>query len=175
VIVAVGSSPFVPDIPGVKGKNVLTCREVLSGQKKTGKKVIVMGGGYVGCETAFFLAHNGIEVTLVFRSAEPALDIQFWENRTHYWNKLKEYGIKVMPQVKYSKITARGLSLTDKEGKEVFVEADNIVLATGAIPDKKLGKALQGKYLEFAEIGDCVEARRIREAIEEGTWAAVLF
>jgi len=52
VIVAVGSSPFIPDIPGVKGKNVLTCREVLSGQKKTGKKVIVMGGGYVGCETA---------------------------------------------------------------------------------------------------------------------------
>jgi 2-enoate reductase len=153
----------------------LNCREVLSGQKKTGKKVIVMGGGYVGCETCFFLAHNGIDVTLVFRSAEPALDIQFWENRTHYWNKLKDYGIKVMPQVKYGKITAKGLNLTDKEGKEVFVEADNIVLATGATPDKKLGKALQGKYLEFAEIGDCVEARRIREAIEEGTWAAVLF
>jgi pyruvate/2-oxoglutarate dehydrogenase complex dihydrolipoamide dehydrogenase (E3) component len=175
VIVAVGSSPFIPDIPGVKGKNVLTCREVLSGQKKTGKKVIVMGGGYVGCETCFFLANKGIEVTLVFRSANPALDIQFWENRTHYWNKLKEYGVKIMPEVKYGKITGGGLSLTDKAGKEVFVAADNIVLATGAIPDKALGKALKGKYLEFAEIGDCVEPRRIREAIEEATWSAVLF
>jgi hypothetical protein len=38
-----------------------------------------------------------------------------------------------------------------------------------------LGKALKGKYLEFAEIGDCVEPRRIREAIEEATWSAVLF
>jgi hypothetical protein len=80
-----------------------------------------------------------------------------------------------MPEVKYGKITGGGLSLTDKAGKEVFVAADNIVLATGAIPDKALGKALKGKYLEFAEIGDCVEPRRIREAIEEATWSAVLF
>ena len=134
-----------------------------------------MGGGYVGCETCFFLAHKGIEVILVFRSSDPALDIQFWENRTHYWNKLQEYGVKVMPQVKYEKITGKGLSLTDKAGKKVFVQADNIVLATGATPNKALGKSLKGKYLEFAEIGDCVEPRRIREAIEEGTWAAVLF
>jgi pyruvate/2-oxoglutarate dehydrogenase complex dihydrolipoamide dehydrogenase (E3) component len=134
-----------------------------------------MGGGYVGCETSFFLADKGFEVTLVFRSSDPALDIQFWEHRTHYWNKLKDYGVKVMPKVKYGKITENGISLTDKDGKDVFIAADNIILATGATPDKALGKALQGKYLEFTEIGDCVEPRRIREAIEEGTWAAVGF
>ena len=79
-----------------------------------------------------------------------------------------------MPQVKYRKITTNGLNLTDNEGKEVFLEADNIVLATGATPNKALGESLKGKYLEFAEIGDCVEPRRIREAIEEGIWAAVV-
>jgi len=47
------------------------------------------------------------------------------------------------------------------------------ILATGSTPNKALGEALKGKYLEFAEIGDCVEPRRIREAIEEGIWAAV--
>jgi len=78
VIVAVGSSPAVPDIPGVKGKNVVNCREVLAGEKKIGKKVVVMGGGYVGCETCFFLANKGVDVTLVFRSAEPALDVKLW-------------------------------------------------------------------------------------------------
>jgi 2-enoate reductase len=154
---------------------VVNCREVLTGEKKVGKKVIVMGGGYVGCETCFFLANKGVDVTLVFRSPDPALDIKFWENRTHYWNKLKEYNVTIMSRVKYGKITPKGLYLTDKDGKDVFLEADNIVLATGATPNKALGKALKGKYLEFAEIGDCVEPRRIREAIEEGTWAAVLF
>jgi hypothetical protein len=49
-----------------------------------------------------------------------------------------------------------------------------VVLATGSTANKVLGEALKGKYLEFAEIGDCVEPRRIREAIEEGIWAAVI-
>ena len=44
VIVAVGSTPFVPDIPGINGKNVVNCREVLSGEKKVGKKVGSSGG-----------------------------------------------------------------------------------------------------------------------------------
>ena len=132
VIVAVGSTPFIPDIPGVKGANVLTYQEVLSEQKKPGKKVVVAGGGYVGCETSLFLARRGVDVTLVFRSTEPALDVKYWMFRKYYQDKMKAYNVKIMPQVKYGQITPKGLSLTDKEGKEVFLEADNIVLATGS-------------------------------------------
>ena len=172
VIVAVGSTPFVPDMPGARGKNVVNCREVLSGEKTVGEKVVVVGGGYVGCETCFFLAHKGVDVTLVFRSSEPALDVKYWMIRSHYQDKLKEYGVKVMPRVKYGKITLKGLNLTDKEGTEVFLEADNVVLATGATPNRALVESLKGKFLEFYEIGDCVEPRRIRETLEEGIWAA---
>jgi 2,4-dienoyl-CoA reductase-like NADH-dependent reductase (Old Yellow Enzyme family)/thioredoxin reductase len=172
VIVAVGSSPFIPEIPGIAGKNVLTYQDVLSGQKKPGQKVIVLGGGYVGCETCFYLAKKGIEVTLVFRSAQAAHDIKYWVVRRHYLDKLKEMNIKVMAEIQYRDITAAGLNLTDKTGAAVFVAADNIILAAGATPNKALGEALKGKYLEFAQIGDCVEPRRIREAVEEGIWAA---
>jgi pyruvate/2-oxoglutarate dehydrogenase complex dihydrolipoamide dehydrogenase (E3) component len=174
VIVAVGSSPFVPDIPGIRGENVLSCRELLSGQREVGKKVVVIGAGYVGCETCLFLAKKRKDVTLVFRSPELALDVKFWENRKHYQDKLKEYNVKIFPQVHYKKIARNGLDLISKEGKEVFLEAENIVLATGSTPDDALGLSLKGKYLEFAEIGDCVQPRRIREAIEEANWAAVL-
>jgi 2,4-dienoyl-CoA reductase-like NADH-dependent reductase (Old Yellow Enzyme family)/thioredoxin reductase len=173
VIVAVGSTPLVPDIPGARGKNVVNCREVLSGQKKVGGKVVVVGGGYVGCETCLFLAHKGVEVTLVFRSSEPALDVKHWMFRKYYRDKLKEYGVKVMPQVKYGKITATGINLTDKEGTEVFLETANIVLSTGATPNRALGESLKGKFQEFYEVGDCIEPRRILEAIEEGFWAAI--
>ena len=120
VIIAVGSSPLIPDIPGAKGGNVLNCREVLSGEKQVGKKAIVLGGGYVGCETSFFLANKGVDVTLIFRSSEPALDIRYRDNRKHYQDKLKEYNVKIISQVKYGKISKNGISLTDKEGKEVF-------------------------------------------------------
>ena len=77
-----------------------------------------------------------------------------------------------MQGVQYRDITAKGLNLTDKDGKAVFLEADTVILAAGATPNKAIGEALKGKYLEFAQIGDCVEPRRIREAVEEGIWAA---
>jgi len=174
VIVAVGSTPFVPEISGAHGTNVLNCREVLSQEKKIGKNVVVMGGGYVGCETCFFLAQKGVDITLVFRSSEPVLDVKYWMLRKHYQDKLKEYNVKVIPQVQYKQITPNGLRLINKENTEVLLEAENIVLATGATPNKALGESLKGKLLELFEVGDCVEPRRIREAIEEAMWAAVV-
>ena len=171
VIVAVGSTPLVPPIPGIEGKNVVNCREVLSGEKKVGKKVVVIGAGHVGCETCFFLAEKGINVTLTF--PEPALDVKYWMFKKYFQDKLAKDNVKIYPQVQYRKITPKGVELTTEEGKEIFLEADNIVLAAGSTPDDALGESLQGKYLDFAEIGDCVKPRKIREAIEEGIWAAV--
>jgi len=171
VIVAIGSNPFVPDIAGIKEENVFNCREVLSGDKKVGKKVVVIGAGHVGCETCFFLAEKGVNVTLTF--PEPAIDVKYWMFKKYFQDKLKEYNVKIFPQVKYRKITRNGVELTTKEGEEIFLEAANVVLAAGSVPNKALGESLKGKYLDFAEIGDCVKARKIREAIEEGIWAAV--
>ncbi len=172
VIVAVGSTPFVPDISGISGKNVVNCREFLAGEKKVGKKVVVIGAGHVGCETCFALAEQGADVTLTF--IEPALEVKYWMFKRSFQDKLAKYNVKIYPQVIYRKITDKGVELTTREGEKIFLEADNIVLAAGATPNKALGESLKGKYLEFAEIGDCVKARKIREAVEEGIWAAVV-
>jgi 2-enoate reductase len=48
------------------------------------------------------------------------------------------------------------------------VEADTVVLAAGAVPDTELLAALQGKVAQVVSVGDCVEPRSIREAVEEG-------
>jgi pyruvate/2-oxoglutarate dehydrogenase complex dihydrolipoamide dehydrogenase (E3) component len=171
VIVAVGSTPWIPPIPGIEGKNVVNCREVLSGQKKVGRKVVAIGAGHVGCETCFFLAEKGINVTMTF--PEPAIEAKFWVFKRYFLDKLAKDNVKIYPHVQYREITPKGVALTTEEGKEIFLEADNIVLSTGSTPDDTLGKSLRGKYLDFAEIGDCVKPRKIREAIEEGIWAAV--
>jgi len=70
------------------------------------------------------LPRKVLMVTLVFRSTEPALDVKHWMFRKYYQGKLKEFNVKVMPQVKYGQITPKGVNLTNKEGKEVFLEAD---------------------------------------------------
>jgi pyruvate/2-oxoglutarate dehydrogenase complex dihydrolipoamide dehydrogenase (E3) component len=93
--------------------------------------------------------------------------------KKYFQDKLKDYNVKIFPQVQYRKVTRNGVELTTREGEEIFLEADNVVLAAGSVPNMALGESLKGKYLDFAEIGDCVKARKIREAIEEGIWAAV--
>jgi pyruvate/2-oxoglutarate dehydrogenase complex dihydrolipoamide dehydrogenase (E3) component len=172
VVVAVGSTPFVPDIPGISGTNVVNCREVISGAKVVGKKVVVIGAGHVGCETCFFLAEKGVNVTLTF--PEPALEVKYWMFKKYFMDKLAKDNVSVYPHVQYKKITAQGVEIITGDGKELFLPCDNVVLAAGSSPDKALGESLKGKYLDFAEIGDCVKPRKIREAIEEGIWAAVV-
>ena len=66
IIVATGSEPLIPDIPGIQDKRVVTARDVLADKVKiTNKKVVVAGGGMVGAETAEFLAEQGNKVTII--------------------------------------------------------------------------------------------------------------
>jgi pyruvate/2-oxoglutarate dehydrogenase complex dihydrolipoamide dehydrogenase (E3) component len=171
VIVAVGSTPWAPPIQGIDGKNVLNCREVLSGEKGVGKKVVVIGAGPVGCETCFFLAEKGAQVTLTF--PEPAIEAKFWMFKKYFLNKLAQDNVEVYPHVRFREITDKGVAIINEDGKETILEADTVVLSTGSTPNDKLAKSLKGKYLNYAEIGDCVKPRKIREAIEEAMWAAV--
>jgi 2,4-dienoyl-CoA reductase-like NADH-dependent reductase (Old Yellow Enzyme family)/thioredoxin reductase len=174
VIVASGSTTFIPDIPGINRESVVTCRQVLSGQREVGDKIIIMGGGFVGCETSWFLAEKGKKVTLVFRSPEAALDVKYPSTRSLYLNKLADNNVKIVAGIKqYKEITPEGLILIDRDGNEILIEADNIVLATGAVPDRSLSESPKGRYPRLYEVGDCVDAREIREAIHEGAWAAL--
>jgi pyruvate/2-oxoglutarate dehydrogenase complex dihydrolipoamide dehydrogenase (E3) component len=174
VVIATGSTPLTPDIPGIKGENVVNHRKVLSGEKGVGDKVIVIGGGYVGCETAEFLAEKGKDLTVAFPEPEPILDVVCWAIRKLMLRKLEEKKIKILAGVKqFREITPKGIGVISKEGKEVFLEADNIILATGAVPEKSLIHSLSGKVREIYEAGDCVEVRRILEAVHEGAKAAL--
>jgi 2,4-dienoyl-CoA reductase-like NADH-dependent reductase (Old Yellow Enzyme family)/thioredoxin reductase len=172
IIVATGASPFIPEIPGVAQKNVVIYQQVLSGETEVGDNVVVVGGGLIGCETADFLAEKGKAVTMAFFELEPV--IVFGRVRRLIVRTLEEKRVRILAGVKeFRRIAPNGISLVDKEGKEVFLEADNIVLATGTRPNKALAQSLKGKVPELYEVGDCVEPRRILEAIHEGAEAAL--
>ena len=73
----------------------------------------------------------------------------------------------------FREITSKGIALVDKEGKELFIEAAIIVLATGARPQSTFARSLGREIPELYEVGDCVETRRILEAIHDGAEAAL--
>jgi thioredoxin reductase len=92
----------------------------------------------------------------------------FPSNREALLTRLNQRGVSLLTGVTYEEITDRGLVITDKEGRRRTLEADSIVLAAGAVSNIALFKAVEGKVPEIHVAGDCLEPRRILDAIHDG-------
>lgn len=166
VILASGVKPFIPDIPGIKGKNVLLAGQVLSGAE-TGERVVIIGGELVGCETALYLLDRGKKVTIMRRGTRLATKVNR-SVREPMIERLHVKGATVLTGVEYEEITDDGVVVRDSEGKRRLVVADTVVVAAGAVPNDGLAKLLKGRVPRLVRVGDCVAPRGIREAVEEG-------
>ncbi|MFQ5826556.1 MAG: FAD-dependent oxidoreductase, partial [Dehalococcoidia bacterium] len=170
IILAAGASPDIPDIPGARGSNVASPLDVLTGVRETGEQVVVVGGGLIGCETAEFLASRGKKVTITSRQRRIGHDI----GSTTRWGmvqRMRKLGIGVEPNMTAQEITERGVRF-QRDGESHFLEADTVVLAGGMRANRELAQALEGKVADLYIIGDCIEPRRIGEAMAEGFLAA---
>jgi len=167
VILATGSLPFVPAIPGMTNDNVVGFMDVLTGVKETGEKVIIVGGGLVGCETAEFLHLKGKQVTILEMLPRIGNDIGVTD-RFAILMRLRALGIEMKSKTEVVKITEKGTEVVNRDGVTEFFEADTVVLATGMKSNNKLLKEIEGKTPILYSIGDCVEAHRIVEAVENG-------
>ena len=164
VIVATGSVPIVPDMPGIEKQNVTTSWEVLGG-KAVGRRVAVIGGGFVGIETALFLDKQGKNVILIEKLDEIMQDAGPL-NRTRLKEELNTTGIEVKCKTELKRIDAQKIVASGEQGVyEIPVET--VVLALGAKAQNRLMKELEGKVPDLYAVGDCVEARNMIEAIHE--------
>jgi len=174
VIIATGSDPIVPDLPGIERGNVSTAVEVLLGRKKVGDRVVVAGGGFVGCETAVFLARQGKKVTIIEmldRLMPPTEQPVFAINEMMLRKMIEESGIKVLTNTKLLEVQ-EGRVVVESQGTKKQIECDSLVLALGLRPRNRLEKALDGRVKQVFTIGDAAEPRRIINAIWEGFHAA---
>jgi len=172
IIVATGSRSSIPDIKGIDRRKVVKFEDVLLGKAEVGTRVIVVGGGFVGCETAEFVGEKGKKVTIVEILPQLASEL-FFPYAYQAVQRLKERKVEIYAGVKAEEITDRGMEIIDAASKRIFLEADDIILATGSAADKSLSKALEGKGLGLYEIGDCHKPARIYEAISEGAEAGL--
>jgi len=171
VIVATGSTPFVPDIPGADGGNVVNVWDVLEERVGVGRRVVVVDGdkGQQGCSTAEFLADQGKEVELLSRSLHVGADID-----SHTWpllrRRLIEKGVVLSPHTWVKRITEDKvlvydlLTFAEKEIEGV----DTVVLALGGKANDDLYRSLKGQVKELYAMGDCVVPRTVEKAIYEG-------
>jgi 2,4-dienoyl-CoA reductase-like NADH-dependent reductase (Old Yellow Enzyme family)/thioredoxin reductase len=169
LIVATGSLPIKPNIPGIKGTNVVDARDVLRGTSKARGPVIVVGGGLVGCGVAEWLAQKGQEVKIIEMQTEIASDM-FFNEKTTMFDRWKNLDIKVLTGKKLTGVTSTGVTV-EEDGKTEQIAGETVVLAMGSAPDKDFA-GMKDKVSEFFMIGDCVKPRKIMEAVYEGSKVA---
>jgi 2,4-dienoyl-CoA reductase-like NADH-dependent reductase (Old Yellow Enzyme family)/thioredoxin reductase len=166
-VFATGIRAMAPEIPGLSQAHVVQAGDVLEGMVEVGKRVVVIGGEVVGCEAAEFLAEKGKKVTVTRRGPEMAMKVEAIL-RPLFLQRLLEKGVTLLTDIRYNEVIPQGLVVTAKDDKRRVIEADTIVLAVGSIPDRALYQEIKGKAPEVYLVGDCVEPRKIRDAISDG-------
>lgn len=173
VILAVGSSPARPPIPGLDDPAVEHATTVYTNLETLGKTVAVLGGGLVGCETGLYLAESGHEVTIVEMQDEIAPEAN-WMHKEGMRQSFAKAPITCRTGLKVSRIEpGRGVYAVNPDGKEEFIPADSVVYAMGMRPNTATVDELYDACPDTVTIGDCVRPRKARQAMEEGYWAAV--
>lgn len=167
VIIATGATPLVLPIPGINESGVINAVDLLDGKESCGQKVLVVGGGMVGCETAAFLGEQEHDVTVIELRDKVGADV-ISEHRKFLMGDFEEYKIKSVTSAKVAKFFEDGVSYTLEDGSEHRLEGfDSVVLAMGARAYDPLSEEVKKAVKETYVIGDAVRARRALDATNE--------
>ena len=169
VVLAQGAVPVIPRVPGVDSPKVVDCVTALTGNPHVGEKVVVIGGGLVGCETAVGYAQAGKTVTVV--EALPDIlsaGIPVPESNEQMLRDLLAEGkVAIKTACHLSAVTDAGVTLSTPDGEETL-EADTVVLAVGFTPRDSLAGDLLGSGLEVYPVGDGVKVGSVMTAVAAG-------
>ncbi|MBM3133630.1 MAG: FAD-binding protein, partial [Chloroflexi bacterium] len=176
VIIATGSKPICPEIPGVKGENVMLARDVLMGKMTAGNRVVVVGGGLVGMEASLVLTKQGKSVALIEMLPKIGVNANTLE-LVSLMGCLIEEDVRILTNTKLLSIHPDGILVTMKqltnENEVLFIKADSVVIAMGYRSSEDLSQSVRGSGRPVYVIGDSKEARKIIDAIHEGYQTAL--
>jgi 2-enoate reductase len=148
--------------------HVLTAIQVLNGMEPWGEKVLVMGGGVQGCETAVYLARSDKKVTISTRRDTDALAVELFDhnNRLMLLQMITAANITVLSNAVPVSLEKDGI-VVNQQGLEKKIAVDSLVFAGRLISENSLSKALENESNIFS-IGDCVQPSRIMDAVWGG-------
>jgi len=167
IVLATGGEPVISNIKGIAETNIVTAMDIIGGKKAAGIKVLIVGGGMIGSETADFLGEHLHRVTIVEMLPEIAMDVPL-PIRYFLLERLKAYGVQIETGMTVKEFLPDGV-IGEKNGQPMRLTGFNtIVLAMGGRSVNPLKEKLNGKVRELYVIGDASTPRKAIDAIEEG-------
>lgn len=196
VVLATGAEPLAPPIPGSDLPHVVQAWDVLAGKVFAGRRVMVIGGGAVGVETALYLAQRGALsgealkflalaqaedpqelFRLALRGTKEIAVVEMLDSvgkdigRSTRWAMLQNmalHGVKVYKSTKALEITPEGIRIETPEGETRDVPCDTVVLAAGSRPFNPLEDRLRQKGLSVHVVGDAGRVGKAFDAVHQG-------
>jgi 2-enoate reductase len=166
VFLACGSSPIrKAPIPGLEDAPVIMPEDIYQGIFPAAQRVVVVGGGAVGCEAAWYLAGKGKQVTVVEMLPMVAGDL-FLANRTMLLEKLDQCGVSILTDTRVTKLAPGEVYVSHRQG-EAALQAEAVVLAIGRRSENQLAQAAREMVDEVYVVGDCLSPRKIKDALWE--------
>lgn len=171
LILATGSTPIVPPLPGIDGDNVVVVNNYYLEKDKVGDSVVVLGGGLAGCECAVHLGMEGKTVHLVEMRDQLAVDCNI-RHRPILMQMVDKY---TTVHLKHAglRVTGEGLVCKDEAGKEVLIPGSTVICAVGQRSNRTAVDELRTCAPWVREIGDCVRVSNITNAVYQGYHAAL--
>lgn len=169
LVIATGSEPFIPE--GFRSHKVVTSHQVLAGDGRVGDKVVIIGGGGTGCETALYMSRQNHQIALLEMLPSVGGDIGI-SRRSHVRKSLSKCGIQVITGAKVKEIDESGVIYL-KDNQEFVIAADTVVVAMGVRPRNDLYESLKDKVKEIYLIGDALKPGKAVDAMRQGLEAGV--
>lgn len=170
-IIAVGSAPLVPPVPGLDGRNVIIVNDYYLNQDKVTDEVAVFGGGLAGCECAVHLGMEGKKVHIVEMREELAPDANV-RHRPLLLKEVEKYAA-VHTGYKGIQVTDQGILCEDREGQRHLVPGTTVICALGQRPRTAMVEELRDSAPYVAVIGDAAKVSTITNAVYWGYHAAL--
>jgi 2,4-dienoyl-CoA reductase-like NADH-dependent reductase (Old Yellow Enzyme family)/thioredoxin reductase len=156
VIVAIGSEPAYPPIPGVHGDNVIPAIETVAKEPEMSHDVVVVGGGEIGVEMGLHLAKHGHAVTLLEMGpilSPESVPVHFRSLFEKAWTEQEGFTFHLNARV--TGITENGVTYVDENGQEQTIQARSVVLAAGMKAKQAEAMAFMDGTVRTHMIGDC--------------------
>jgi 2-enoate reductase len=174
LIIAVGSSNKVPEDIAKDAANFTFPEEVLLGKKNVGDRVVVAGGGFVGSETALYIAESlkRKNVSIVAASDDILLDCEDIITKMALMMRLGAAGVEIKTGMSLKGFSGKKVTFTDKAGGIRQMDVDSVVLAKGYNPREEMVATFEGLAPQVFKVGDCVQPKTIYSAFVTA-WRAV--
>jgi 2,4-dienoyl-CoA reductase-like NADH-dependent reductase (Old Yellow Enzyme family)/thioredoxin reductase len=172
VIVALGSRPAFPNVPGIDLPSVYDVRRVYEGDIDLGRNVVIVGGGDNGCETADLLAEKGMSVTIV-EALEEVLHRMKEIPKQELLKRLKNKNVTILTRTKVTAIEAGKVVVDAEKGIRKELSTDSVIFSTGSVSADSLAETLKGLVAEVYVVGDAKKPANLGAALRSATAVAL--